>query len=308
MYYAAQDIIEYLMNSVGGGAQDSENRVLRSAAMNGYRDVVYARDWNWHVTHMQLPAAQPGSNGKVYVLPANLKNIDALIPPNRATTVAYITPQEWQRMEAYGLSTGEPIYWTMEKCPSQPDRWQLMLAGNPTSINPSLTYWITYRRKPAPLRYMGYEPACRSGQLTATTAPGAVRRYGTAANYPEGPAGVHPFTAEEILGLEGSLRGEPPASAKTVVSDYLDVSENMMSAVFSAAEVWIAKLMGKNVEGAMSVYQRDLRLAMEADNINPIAGRRTGTSRYPEYAAPPLAANSLTPTGMGYYSPSAPDN
>ncbi len=307
MYYAAQDLIEYLMNSVGGGAQDSENRILRSAAMHGYRDVAYVRDWNWHITQAPLPAAEPGSHGKVHILPENVKNIDALIPPNRATAVAFITPQEWQRMEAYGLSTGEPIYWTLMKCPTQPDRWQLMLAGNPTSINPSLSYWITYRRKPAALRYMGYEPASRSGQLTATTAPGCVRRYGTAANYPEGSAGVNPFTAEEILGLDGSLHGTPPANAKTVVSDYLDVSESMLTAVLSAAEVWVAKLMGKNIEGAMTVYQRDLRMAFEADNIAPIAGRRTPSARYPEYAAPPMAANSLTPTGMGYYSPSGPD-
>jgi hypothetical protein len=309
MYHTAQDLLEYLMNSTGGGAQDGEHRALRSAVQGGYRDVVYARDWNWHVSRMQLPSPVPGSNGKTYILPENVKDVDALIPPNRATKVAYVTPMEWQRLEAYGLSTGEPLYWTFMQSDTQPDRWEIRIAGNPSSINPSLAYWITYRRKPAPLRYMGYEPATRNGSLNETNAFGAVKRYGTPGNFPESYEGVHPFTAEEILGLPGSFHGSPPPpNCKTTVSDRLDVSDGMLTAVRSACEVWLAKLLGKNVEGALTVYARDLRLAFETDAFAPIAGRRTGTSRYPEYAAPPLASSSITPVALGYYSPSAPDD
>ena len=193
--------------------------------------------------------------------------------------------------------------------PTKPDRWQIQIAGNPTSINPSLAYWITYRRKPEALRYMGYEPASRNGSLTASNAIGCVKRYGTPNNFPEGREGVHPYTAEEILGLSGSLLGTPPPpQCKTAVSDRLDVADYMISALRSACEVWLAKLLGKNVEGSMTVYQRDLRLAFEADTFAPISGRRTGTSRYPEFAAPPLASSSITPTALGYYAPSAPDD
>jgi hypothetical protein len=151
---------------------------------------------------------------------------------------------------------------------------------------------------------MGYEPICRSGTLNASTAPGAVKRYGTAANFPESLAGVNPYTAQEILGLTGSLEGTPPENAKTVVSDYLDVSENMYTALLSAAEMWLARLQGKNIDGATAVYMKDLRLAMEQDVIAPMAGRRDGTPRYPEMYS---AAFTGTPRNLGYYAASGPD-
>lgn len=304
MYYAAQDIIEYLMNSVGGGAQDSEHRLLRSAAHHAYRDLCNAKDWLWHITDIPLPAPVANSNGKIYVLPENVNNVDALIPPDPSTVTAYITPSEWRRYEAQSLAAGEPIYWTLTKSPSHPDRWQLMIAGSPPTAPQGTSYYITYRRRPKPLRYMGYESICRNNSLTASNAPGAVKRYGTSATFPEGLSGVYPYTAQEILGQSGSLVGTPPENAKTVVSDYLDVSENMYTALLSAAEMWVARLQGKNVEGAMAVYQRDLRLAMEQDVLAPISGRRAGVDRYPEQATIKFAG---TPRQLGYYTPSAPD-
>ena len=301
MYYAAQDVLEYLMNSTGGGAQDGEHRVLRAAAHHAYRDVANAKDWLWYVSEGALPAAETGSSNKIYLLPANVRNVDALVPPDKVTATSYITPAEWRRLESYSLSAGDPIYWTVMKAPAYVDRWQLMLAGAPANAQ---GFFYTYRRKPAPLKYMGYETVCRNGSLNANNAPGAVKRYGTSANFPEGLSGVYPFTAQEILGLTGSMVGTPPDGAKTVVSDCLDVSEHMFTAILSGAEMWLARLMGKNVEGAATVYQRDLRMAMESDVIAPISGRRAGIDRYPDAMSPPFAGS---PRAMGYYSPSAPD-
>lgn len=303
MYYAAQDIIEYLMNSVGGGAQDGEHRLLRSAASNAHREVVYVRDWNWLATESQLPAAVSGSNNKLFLLPANVKNVDAMVSADRTKVMAYVTPREWLNIEAGQLTTANVVYWTVVPSQTQPDRWMLKVAGTPSPITTPSQFWITYRRKPAPLRRMGYEPSSRDGSLTSSTAAGCVKRYGTATNFPEGPSGVYPFVAEEILGVSGSMSGTPPENAKTVVSDFLDVSESMFTAVLACAEVWIAKMMGKNVEGALSVYNRDLRLAFEADTLTPMAGRRLGVGRYPE-------SGSVSPgdaRALGYYGPSGPD-
>lgn len=301
MYYAAQDLIEYLMASSGGGAQDSEHRALRAAAHHAYRDVAHAKDWLWYVTEAALPSPVTGTSNKIYVLPENVNNVDALIPPDKVSVTAYITPAEWRRLESYSLGSGDPIYWTVMKAPTSADRWQLMLAGAPTNAS---GFFYTYRRKPSPLKFMGYETVCRNGSLNSTNAPGAVKRYGTTANFPEGLTGVYPYVAQEILGVAGSMVGTAPEGAKTVVSDYLDLSEHMFTAVLSAAEVWLARLMGKGIEGAMAVYQRDLRMAMEADVIAPISGRRIGADRYPEMQAPPYAG---TPRSLGYYSPSGPD-
>jgi hypothetical protein len=303
VYHAAQDLIEYLMATVGGGAQDSEHRVLRSAAHQAYRDLLNVRDWNWLAGEMALPAAIAGSDGKKFLLPVGVRSVDALVPPERTTPVIYVLPREARMLESVTASTNGPVYWTAVRSSTKPDRWEIHMAGNPTPIDPAESYYIWYRRTAQPLKYMGYEPVCRDGSLTAVEAPGAVKRYGTAAHHPEGPAGLYPYTAEEILGLANSLVGTPPPDAKTVVSDRLDVSDAMYSSLLAGAEAWVAKLLGKNVEGALAVYNRELRLAFEADVVAPISGRRVAVGRYPE-------SDSLwwgTPRSLGYYSPSAPD-
>lgn len=306
MYYAAQDVMEYLMASTGGGAQDSEHRALRAAVHHAYRDVAHAKDWLWYVTDATLETADVGSGDgtKTFTLPENVNNVDALVPPDYVTTTSYITPAEWKKLESWTLSAGDPIYWTVMKDPAMPDRWQLRIAGTPPTLSAGQHFYYTYRRKPSPLKYMGYETVCRNGSLTSTTAPGAVKRYGTNANFPESMFGVYPFIAQERLGIDDSMIGTPPTGAKTVVSDYLDVSENMFTAILSCSEMWLARLMGKNIDGAMNLFQRDLRMAMESDVIAPISGRRLGTSRYPDMPSPPFAG---TPRQLGYYSPSGPD-
>lgn len=292
MYYAAQDIIEYLLASTSGGVQDSEHRTLRAAAHNAYRDVINARDWNWHIAEATLtddPSVGSGNGTKTFTLPENVKNIDALVPPQDVSIpTVYVTPTDWYRVDIKIPTINAPIYWTVIKDPSTPDRWLLKLAGTTT---PS-TYKYTYRRRPPMLKYMGYEPAVRQPGFSVT---GAVKRYGTATTFPESMYGVNPYTAQEIIGLAGSLVGTPPANAKTAVSDYLDLSDNMYTAVLSGAEVWLARLMGKNVEGATAIYNRDLRLAFEADNVAPIAGTRNG------------GMFIGTARALGYYSPSGPD-
>ena len=46
--YTAYDVIEYLLSSTGGGAQDQEHRALRQSLFHGYRDLMSVRDWKWH--------------------------------------------------------------------------------------------------------------------------------------------------------------------------------------------------------------------------------------------------------------------
>ena len=307
MYYCAQDIIEHLLASVGGGAQDSEHRLLRQAAHHGYRDVVYARQWRWHESAHELGEPEPGSGGKSFLLPHGVRDVDSVVPPDRAIESAFVTNQEYLRLESYPSSAGDTIFYTV--MPSQDrSRWRLMIAGNPPSVDTTRQYLVSYRRKPEPLKRMGYERASRDGSYTAENAAGAVRRHGTADHYPEGPAGAHPFTAEEILGVAGSLLGTPPAGVvKTAVSDRLDISESMFSAVLSGAEVWLARMQGKNVEGAMTVHARDLRMAMEADAVNPMSGRRHNVTRHPEGIQIPFSGHTSTPRDMGYYSPSQQD-
>ena len=45
---AAQDIVDYLISSVGGGAQDGEHKAVRQAVVHGVREVMQSRNWLWH--------------------------------------------------------------------------------------------------------------------------------------------------------------------------------------------------------------------------------------------------------------------
>ena len=292
MYYAAQDIIEYLMASTAGGAQDSEHRTLRAAAHNAYRDVINARDWNWHVAENTLTTDElvgSGDGVETFTLPENVKNIDSIIPPySVALPAVYLTPTEWLRVEVKLPTLNAPIYWTVVKDPEAYDRWLLKIAGSTQET----TYKYTYRRRPKMLQYMGYEPQCRQPGFSVA---GAVRRYGTADNFPESAFGIHPFTAQEIIGDATSMQGTPPENAKTAVSDYLDLSDSMYTAVLSGAEAWLSRLLGKNTDAASAAYLKDIRLAFEADSAAPVSGTRRGWSMIG------------TARALGYYSPSGPD-
>lgn len=309
MYLAAQDIIEYLLTTTGGGVQDSEHRALRAAAANGYRDLVHAHNWKWHDSALTIPAGTLSAQPYEFLLPADCKNVDALVPPDRTTPCAYVTHQEYLRLLSYDTSPGSTIWWTVVKSSESPDRLKLLLGGRTAPVYATDSYLLSYRRKPEPLRYMGYEKICRDGSEPPV---GAVRRYGSQTQFPEGPYGVHPFTAEEIVGVEGTLRISNPATpvplgeVKTVFSDQLDIGDYMMSALLSGAEVWYARLTGKNVEGAMTVHARDVRLAMEHDGAAPMSGRRTSVLRYPENIEMPYASTGTART-LGYYSPSSQD-
>jgi hypothetical protein len=303
VYLAAQDIIEYLLATTGGGVQDSEHRALRAAAANGYRDLVHAHNWKWHDSSLAIPAGSLSSPPYEFLLPADCKNVDAIVPPDRTTPCVYTTHQEYLRLLSYDTSPGSTIWWTVVRSSERPDRLKLLLGGRTAPVYATDSYLLSYRRKPAPLKYMGYEKVCRDGSQPPQ---GTVLRYGTSTQFPEGQYGVHPFTAEEIVGTAGSLVGTPPEGARTVFSDLLDVGEYMISALLSGAEAWYARLTGKNVEGAMTVHLRDMRMAMEQDGAAPMAGRRTHVLRYPENIEMPYGSTG-TARSLGYYSPSSQD-
>jgi hypothetical protein len=43
--------------------------------------------------------------------------------------------------------------------------------------------------------------------------------------------------------------------------------------MYSAAEYWLARIRNQKPDNAFAMYQRDLRLAMEMDQLAPLSGR-----------------------------------
>lgn len=85
-----------------------------------------------------------------------------------------------------------------------------------------------------------------------------------------------------------------PASTQYAITDVIDASPQMWTAVMTACEMWYARTAGKPVDVAMQAFNRDLRIAMETDVITPHSGR-------PHHSPYP------TPRSMGWYSNLLPD-
>lgn len=291
-----------------------------------------------------------------YDLPADVKDIDALVTNTVGTLHCYITPQEWQRLEINTRGAGEPYYYTIMRSDVNPTRYQVRFVGVPaeeTVVN------YTYRYMPKQIKYMGYEALCRQGTVkleianqrfvvtgTGTAFPqdcvGSAIRFGTTSTDPDPVGSLMPFVAERriqawssptsiiIAGAEEAggyplqqadqavefdggivLAPQPTPPANTAsniansdfltlppltryaLTDVIDASPQMYTAILSACELWYARIAGKPAGDAFSVFNRDLRLAMESDVVSPISGRQAGM--YP------------TPRSAGWHSSLLPD-
>jgi hypothetical protein len=138
--------------------------------------------------------------------------------------------------------------------------------------------------------YGNYFSVTGTGTAFTSKMIGSVLRVsGDAAYHPEGLAGMHPYVMEAMITSVPSATAlfahSPEVSAdnagsKYLITDILDISPSMYTALLSGAEVWVARLLGKNIDGATGVYGRDLRMAYEADTLAPISGRRGATGGF----------------------------
>lgn len=376
----AQDIVYYLLSSIGGGAQDGEHHAVRQAVVHGVREVMQCRDWLWHTKTNQfvadnitatataitsgqysvtvssatnmvvgraiqvgnyfeepcrilaisgnvlttsLPARATLPSGQTetltmqtfYDLPENLKSIDSLVTHTVGTLHCYITPQEWHRLEINTRGSGEPYYYTVMRSDSTNSyAYQLRFVGIPSS---GTTIHYTYRYNPREIRYMGFERACRQGTVsvaqdgttitgTNTDFPrninGSVIRFGTETEDPEPPGTLGmPWQRERFISARPTSSQISVSQAlestiisflqgvKYAISDPIDASPTMYTAILSACEMWYARIAGKPVDAAMQTFNRDLRIAMENDQVAPYSGR-------------PYSNPYPTPRTMGWHS------
>lgn len=376
--FTAQDVVDHLLTSTGGGAQDGEHRAVRQAVVHGVREVFQSRQWLWHTktgafTTLRLAttataiaagsqvitvadstgivpgrilAVTPGYFARTvravsisgtsvtvdypatttlvapntatvlvqtfYDLPANVKDIDALVTETVGTLHCYVSPQEWQRLEINTRGAGEPYYYTIMRSDVSPDRYQVRFVAVPTD---GTVVSYTYRYIPDPIRLMGYEPSCRAGTatvssttvtLSGTTLPqtldDSVIRFGTATTSADPIGALNPFVYERrivsrlndtSLTIDSAL----PAAVtgvKYAISDLLECSPQMYTAILSASEMWYARLAGRPAVEVVQLFNRDLRLAMENDVVSPLSGR----PRMIEYP---------TARSMGWKSAQLPD-
>lgn len=292
--YTAGDCTEYLMDSVGGGAQDSEHRVLRQAVFHGYRDLIAVRDWRWYETHDFVDVDE---NYVEHLLPWGVQSVDSFQisePVGWNVLGRYIHPREFARVLNSDLKEVSGYLYTIQKSDQiTTDRYVLrIICGN--GFLPSRAT-LTYRRRPRDLRLNGYERNSRAGTLSWTgnevrgtdtkfsqQMVGAVLRVSNNEDAPEGLTGMNPYVAEgiiyQVVDSTKCYAWSPDgpqdfADTAYTVSDVLDFSPGMYTAMLTGSEVWAARLLGKNVDGAYGLYGRDLRMAYESDAVAALSGR-----------------------------------
>jgi len=278
--------------------------------------VVSASD---EVVTVDQPALTSGESVAIkpqvfYDLPLGVKEIDTLMTHTVGTLHCYVPPSEWLRLQVNTIGAGEPYYYTIMRSDLNPDRYQVRFVGVPT--NNTVVHY-TYRYIPTDIKYMGYERVCRDGSVTASSvngvpavtgvgtsfAPdfvGRMIRFGTTTAEANPVGSLSPFQAERLITAwqdEGNIQIDSlvttGSNVKYAVTDVLDASPQMYTAILSGAEMWYSRLTNKNANEALVLFTRDLRLAMEMDAPSPQANRM-------RYAYP-------TARSHGWYSPIRPD-
>lgn len=232
-----------------------------------------------------------------YPLPADFRNMDE--PSNEFNwwSGLYLKPDEAMKLERVGNRSGRPWHWTVLKNPNG-SGYILKLVGYPTSQE---TLDFTYRRYPRQIKYSGHEAICRFatadfGDTVAVLLPpgnaglftGSVIRAGTASDFPGDVSSMSPFIYEGLLGTCEVVDGNDLSYAlspsfshgsiddgqyKSIVTDPADVARHMEAALYSCCDYWLDRIRGGKADQSFATYQRDLRLAMEQDQLAPLSGR-----------------------------------
>ena len=226
----------------------------------------------------------------VYPLPADFRNMDEPSDEYNWWSGMYLSPDEAMKVERVNNSTGEPYHWTIIKDPDSTG-WAIKLIGYPTKVE---TIDFTYRRTPRAIRYSGHEAASRFTALSRAAANlvyssvepfsasmiGSVLRLSSSADMPGPVESMSPYAQEAVITAftpSSSVSVSPdPATFSGVagiVTDPIDLPQHMWGVMDSACDFYLARIRGSGEDRAAQMYQRDLRLAMENDQLAPISGR-----------------------------------
>ena len=352
-YLTYFDLVESLIVSSYGGAQDAEQRDIRTAIHRAYDELTTIRDWAYYHVHGRIILQAPYDTGTVtssgttvtltggtwpswaatgsylkvgeeicrvatrtsnsvialdsalslkanvtaspyilyrtvYPLPADFRNLDEPSDEYNWWSGLYVTPDQAMKLERVSNSSGEPYHWTVIKDPDSTG-WAIKVIGYPTGTQ---TLDFTYRRTARPIRWSGHETNARAGTIESSglvdgdgtsfqaNMVGAILRIGDAANHPGPIESLTPYAQEsKIVSVTDAFEMfvEPAltvaADTKYLISDPIDLAPHMHSAMDSACDYWLARIRGVKTDEAFGLYQRDLRLAMEQDQLAPLSGR-----------------------------------
>ena len=245
---------------------------------------------------VKLPDSMDGQSGLTYTvyrvnypLPADFRNMDEPTNEYNWWSGVYLTPDEAMKLERVSNSSGKPLHWTVIKDPNGTG-WIVKLVGYPTAEE---TVDFTYRRTARQLKYSGHEAKSRAGTIARSSATvtgsstqfssgmvGCILRVGDTSAQPGPQWSLNPAAEETtVLTVGGSTslttaaNGTVAAGTKYIVTDPIDVPPHMHNVLLSGAEYWLSRTRNKSADKEFALYQRDLRLALERDQLTPLSGR-----------------------------------
>lgn len=236
----------------------------------------------------------------VYPLPTDLWRLYDVAVEKSYWVPYYITPTQWLQRERFVQTSGQTWAWTIMKSPDDDGRWALWVDPSPDTAEP---LGFIYRRRPRTLRWSGTETEARSytisgssGSSTATTSTalpssmvGSILRFGTTSTNPSGLAGNSPFIEQHkiksisstTVTIDGTL-GQTYSSAKIVVSDPVDMNDQMQEALKAQLEYRLARFSNdtRDMMSAKQIAEAELRRVLESESRYFTSSGNGGATRY----------------------------
>jgi hypothetical protein len=274
------DLVQYLIVSSYGGPQDAEQKDIRQAILRAYDELTTMRDWAYYSVHGRVVLQGTYTTGTVEIDGGGVTGDGTTwssvfgLPSNPTHFTLRVADRNY-RIAGYSSATVLSL--------TQADSDLYVAAGAPYALFRSI-YPL-----PADFRNMD-EPSDEynwwSGLYVTPDEAMKLERVSNSSGEPyhwtliKTPGGTgwalkvvgYP-TKQETLDFTYRRSATSIASEAADSSTRLDIADHMGNAMYSAAEYWLARIRKTGEDRAYQLYQRDLRLAMEQDQLAPLSGR-----------------------------------
>lgn len=273
------NLVQYLIVSSFGGPQDAEQKDIKQAIIRSYDELTTMRDWGYYHAYGRIVLQAPYSTGTVEVatggevfgsgvawntiigLQANPKHFTVRAADRNYAVLSYSATDE------LGIASGDVT----------------VPAGS------SYTLYRSVYPLPSDFRNMD-EPSDEfnwwSGLYVTPDEAMKLERVSNSSGEPyhwtviKDPSGAgwaiklvgYP-TKLETLDFTYRRSAADISSLAPTDTTRLDIPDFLATAMHSAAEYWLARIRKTGEEKAYQFYQRDLRMALEQDQLAPLSGR-----------------------------------
>lgn len=269
------NLVQYLIVSSFGGPQDAEQKDIKQAIIRSYDELTTMRDWAYYQTHARIILQAPYSTGTVS-------------SSGIAVTLTGGTWPSWAATGAY-LKVGEEICRVATRTSNSVVVLDSGLSLKADVTSQPFTLYRSVYSLPSNFRNMD-EPSDEynwwSGLYVTPDEAMKIERVSNSSGEPyhwtviPDPGGTG--WAIKLIGYPTKLEtldftyrrfAADISSLAPTSSARLDIPDFLATAMHSAAEYWLARLRKTGEEKAYQFYQRDLRLALEQDQLAPLSGR-----------------------------------